>query len=251
MLLAAPEVEHEIFLTKIFNDALAGPANAVLKMVGLKEESRPWDNALPMELLVILLLVVLFSYIRANLSVDKPGALQHMVEEVYNFLKAGAEETGIHHPERYLPMFCTLFFLILFANLIGLVPGFEAPTMSYLMPLGCAVVVFAFYNFHGLRVQGVVNYLKHFAGPIWWMAPLMFVIEIVSHFARPMSLTLRLRANMFAGEQVTNAFIDLTYLIVPVVFMALHVFVSFLQAYIFSLMAIIYVSGSVEEHHEH
>lgn len=249
--MAAPEPEHEIFLTKIFNDTLAGPANAILKMAGLKEDARPWDNAMPMELLVVLLLVLLFTVLRANLSVDKPGALQHMVEEVYNFLKGAAEETGIHHAERYMPLFCTLFFLILFANLIGLIPGFEAPTMSYLMPLGCAVVVFAFYNFHGLRVQGVVNYLKHFAGPIWWMAPLMFVIEIVSHLARPMSLTLRLRANMFAGEQVTNAFIDLTYLVVPVVFMALHVFVSFLQAYIFSLMAIIYVSGSVEEHHEH
>ena len=251
MLLSAPEVEHEIFIAKFFNDVLAGPANAVLKMVGLKEETRPWDNALPMELLVVALLIVLFSVLRANLSVDKPGPLQHMVEEVYGFLKTQAEEAGIHHAERYVPMFCTLFFLILFANLIGLIPGFEAPTMGYLMPLGCAVIVFAFYNFHGFRVQGVVNYLKHFAGPIWWMAPLMFVIEIVSHLARPMSLTLRLRANMYAGEQVTNAFIDLTYLVVPVVFMALHVFVSFLQAYIFSLMAIIYVSGSVEEHHEH
>ena len=251
MLLAAPEVEHEIFLAKFFNDTLAAPANAVLKMVGLKEEARPWDNSLPMEILVVLLLIVLFSVLRASLSVDKPGPLQHMVEEVYNFLKIGAEETGIHHPERYLPMFCTIFFLILFANLIGLIPGFEAPTMGYIMPLGCAVCVFLFYNFHGMRVQGVFKYLKHFAGPIWWMAVLMIPIEIVSHLARPMSLTLRLRANMFAGEQVTNAFIDLTKVIVPVIFMALHVFVSFLQAYIFALMAIIYVSGSVEEHHEH
>jgi F-type H+-transporting ATPase subunit a len=250
MLMAAPEVEPELFLTKFFNDLLAGPANAVLKMVGMKEDARPWDNALPMELLVVLLMVVLFTFLRSRLSVDKPGPLQHMVEEVYGFLKQTADEIGIHHSEKYVPMFATIFFLILFANLIGLIPGFESPTMSYAMPLGLAVVVFLYYNFLGFKVQGVGPYLKHFMGPIWWLAWLMIPIEIISHLARPMSLTVRLRANMFAGEQVTNAFMDLTKLVVPVAFMALHIFVSFLQAYIFALMAMIYVSASVEEHHE-
>lgn len=248
-MLIAPEPEHELFLTKFFNDTLAGPANAVLKMVGLHEEARPWDNSLPMELLVVVLLIAFALAVRASLSVDKPGALQHLVEVIYGFLKQTADEIGIHHSEKYVPMFATLFFLILFANLIGLIPAFESPTMSYAMPLGCAVIVFLYYNFLGFKVQGVVNYLKHFAGPLWWLAPLMIPIEIISHFARPMSLTIRLRANMFAGEQVTNAFIDLTKYVVPVVFMALHVFVSFLQAYIFTLMAMIYVSSSVEEHH--
>jgi F-type H+-transporting ATPase subunit a len=250
MLMAAPEVEHEIFLTRFFNDTLAVPANAVLKMVGMKEDARPWDNALPMELLVVLLIVVLFTILRSRLSVDKPGPVQHMVEEVCGFLKQTADEIGIHHSERYMPMFGTLFFLILFANLIGLIPGFEAPTMSYAMPLGCAVVVFVYYNYLGFKVQGVGPYLKHFMGPLLALAPLMIPIEIISHLARPMSLTIRLRANMFAGEQVTNAFMDLTKLIVPVIFMFLHVFVSFLQAYIFTLMAMIYVSSSVEENHE-
>jgi len=249
--MAVPEVEHELFLTKFFNDTLAGPANAVLKMVGMKEDARPWDNALPMELLVVVLMVILFSYLRSQLSVDKPGGLQHMVEVVYDFLRTTAEEIGIHHAEKYVPMFATLFFLILFANLIGLIPGFESPTMGYAMPLGCAVVVFIYYNYLGFKVQGVLPYLKHFMGPLIALAPLMIPIEIISHLARPMSLTIRLRANMYAGEQVTNAFMDLTKLVVPVVFMFLHVFVSFLQAYIFSLMAMIYVSSSVEEHSEH
>jgi len=248
---AAPEVEHELFLTKIFNDVLAGPANAVLKMVGMKEDARPWDNALPMELLVILLMVLLFAFLRSRLSVDKPGPLQHMVEVIYQFLGQTADEIGIHHSEKYVPMFATLFFLILFANLIGLIPGLESPTMGYAMPLGLAVVVFIYYNYLGFKVQGVGKYLAHFMGPLIALAPLMIPIEIISHLARPMSLTIRLRANMYAGEQVTNAFMDLTRLVVPVVFMFLHVFVSFLQAYIFSLMAMIYVSSSVEEHHEH
>ncbi|HEY3743848.1 MAG TPA: F0F1 ATP synthase subunit A [Bryobacteraceae bacterium] len=250
MLMSAPEVEHEIFLAKLFNDTLAGPANAALRMVGLKEDARPWDNALPMEILVVLLIVILFTVLRSRLSVDKPGPVQHMVEVVYQFLQQTADEIGIHHSEKYVPMFGTLFFLILFANLIGLIPGLESPTMGYAMPLGLAVVVFVYYNYLGFKVQGVGKYLMHFVGPLLVLAPLMIPIEIISHLARPMSLTIRLRANMYAGEQVTDAFMDLTKLIVPVIFMFLHVFVSFLQAYIFVLLAMIYVSGSVEEHQE-
>ena len=249
MLMMAPEVEHEIFLTKFFNDVLAAPANAVLKLAGMPQSARPWDNALPMELLVVALMVILVMVLRSRLSVDKPGAMQHILEVVYDFLHQTASDLGIPHAERYLPLFATLFFLILFANLIGLIPGFESPTMGYAMPLGCAVVVFVYYHYLGFKVQGVGPYLKHFLGPMIILAPLMLPIELISHLARPMSLTIRLRANMFAGEQVTNAFLDLTKLVIPVIFMALHLMVAFLQAYIFTLLAMIYVSGSVEEHH--
>jgi F-type H+-transporting ATPase subunit a len=116
------------------------------------------------------------------------------------------------------------------------------------VPAGLAFMTFIYYNFMGLRANGGA-YLKHFLGPIWWLIPLMLPIEIVSHFARPMSLTIRLYANMFAGEQVTVAFMRLVPLGIPMIFMALHVFVSFLQAYIFTLMSMIYVGGAVE--HEH
>ena len=245
----ASEAEPELFLTKIFNNALAAPANAILKMVGKPEEARPWDNSLPMELLVVLLIVALALVLKSQLSVDKPGPLQHIFEVIYDFLHTSAAEVGIAHPEQHVPLFATLFFLILIANLIGLIPGFESPTMTYAMPLGCAVCVFLYYHYIGFKVQGVVPYLKHFLGPMIILAPLILPIEMISHLARPMSLTIRLRANMFAGEQVTNAFIDLTKLVVPVIFMGLHFLVSFLQAYIFTLMAMIYVSGSAEEHH--
>jgi F-type H+-transporting ATPase subunit a len=221
-----------------------------LKMVGLKEDHRPWDNAMVMELLVVFLMVLLFSFLRPRLSVDKPGKLQHLVEVVYQFPKKTADEMGIHHSEKYMPMFATMFLLILFANLIGLIPGLESPTMGYIMPLGCAVVVFAYYNYLGFKMQGVVTYIKHFMGPVWWLAWLVFPIEIVSHFVRPMSLTIRLYANMFAGEQITIAFMDLTKIVIPVIFLGLHVFVSLLQAYIFTLLTMIYVSGSAVEHHE-
>jgi F-type H+-transporting ATPase subunit a len=117
------------------------------------------------------------------------------------------------------------------------------------VPAGLAVVTFVYYNYMGFREQGVWSYLKHFAGPIWWLAPLMIPIEIVSHLARPLSLSIRLFANMFAGEQVTMAFLKLTLLLAPAIFMGLHVFVSLLQAYIFALLAMIYVAGAIA--HEH
>jgi F-type H+-transporting ATPase subunit a len=94
-----------------------------------------------------------------------------------------------------------------------------------------------------------LKYAAHFAGPIWWLAPLMLPIELISNFARPLSLTVRLYGNMFAGESVTNVFLSLTYLVMPAIFMGLHVFVAFLQAYVFTLLTMIYVSGATA--HEH
>ena len=118
------------------------------------------------------------------------------------------------------------------------------------MPLGLAVAVFLYYHWMGLREQGVGKYLVHFAGPVWCLAPLMIPIELISHLARPLSLTVRLFANMFAGEKVTLTFLSLTYFVAPAIFMGLHVFVAVLQAYIFMLLAMIYVGGAVA-HEEH
>jgi F-type H+-transporting ATPase subunit a len=118
------------------------------------------------------------------------------------------------------------------------------------VPLGCALLTFVYYNVLGFQHQGVVGYLKHFAGPVWWLAPLFFVIEIISHLARPLSLTVRLYANMFAGEQVLIVFLGLVPIIIPVVFMGLHIFVGFVQAYIFFVLTLIYIGGSVA-HEEH
>ena len=109
--------------------------------------------------------------------------------------------------------------------------------------------MFVYYNWTGIRDLGFFKYLAHFAGPVWWLAPLMIPIEIISHLARPLSLTIRLFANMFAGEQVTMAFMSLIPLFIPAIFMGLHVFVGFLQAYIFALMAMIYVGSALAEEH--
>jgi F-type H+-transporting ATPase subunit a len=241
----------ENWLTAIFNRYLAGVANAILGLVNLKatNPAHPWETWLVMELLVVAILIVLFAALRPRLSVDQPGRLQHVFEFLYDKGKAQASEVGIHHPEKYIDFFGTLFLFVLAMNLIGIIPAFESPTMSVYVPAGLAVCTWVYYHAMGVRELGVGKYLAHFMGPVWWLAWLMIPIEIIGHFARTLSLTVRLYANMFAGEQITNVFVSLTYLVVPVIFMGLHVFVSFLQAYVFTLLTMIYVSiGTSHEH---
>jgi F-type H+-transporting ATPase subunit a len=244
-------MEKELWVTVPFNRYFAGPANSFLHAVGLpaSNPAHPWANWLVVEILVVVLMIVLFAYLKSQLSVDKPGKLQHCFELVYEFLRAQAEEVVGHGSKRFLSFFGTIFIFVLFMNLIGILPGLESPTMFAMVPAGLAVATFIYYNAAGLRAHGVGGYMKQFMGPILLLAPVMLPIEIVSHFARPLSLTIRLYANMFSGEQVTNTFLSLTYLVVPALFMALHIFVSFLQAYIFALLAMIYVGGAVA--HEH
>jgi len=241
--------EHELWFTKLFNDYLPALGNAALALVGKAAETRPWANFVTMQIVAAAIIIALFALLRPRLNPEKPGKLQHMFELVYGFVRGQADEQVGHDGYHYAAYFGTLFVFILFANLLGIIPGFESPTMFPSVPLGCAVATFLYYNVAGIRANGVGKYLAHFAGPVWWLAPIMLPIELVSHLARPLSLTIRLYANMFAGEQVTLAFLSLTYFVVPAVFMGLHVFVSLLQAYIFMLMTMIYVAGAVA--HEH
>lgn len=244
-------MEQELWITVPFNRYLAGPANAFLNFFGLKaaDPAHPWPDWLAIEIVVVLFIILLFAYLRARLSVDKPGKLQHCFELTYEFIRAQAEEVVGHGSKRFLAYFGTIFIFVLFMNLVGIIPTLESPTMFPVVPAGLAVATFIYYNAAGMRVHGFGGYLKQFFGPMVWLAPLMLPIEIVSHFARPLSLTIRLYANMFAGEQVTNTFLSLTYIAVPALFMGLHIFVSLLQAYIFALLAMVYVGGAVAHDH--
>lgn len=242
--------EHQTWLTALFNRYLSYGAHMVLRTLNVEHDlAYPWANWLVMELLVVLIIILLFAFLRTQLSMDKPGKLQLTFEALHSFLSDETKQAVEHHGDRYLSFFGTIFIFILFMNLIGLVPGFESPTMFPVVPCGCAVAVFVYYNWIGIRDKGLFKYLAQFAGPVWWLAPLMIPIEIISHLARPLSLTIRLFANMFAGEQVTLAFMSLVALLIPAIFMGLHVFVAFLQAYIFALMAMIYVGGALAEEH--
>ena len=244
--------EHEVWLTVLFNNYLAGWGNWILSLFNLHAEhpARPWTNFITMQILVAAIIIVLFAVLRRRLSMDRPGKTQHIFETIYSFLRGEASDSIGHEGPKFLPFLGTLFIFILFSNLIGIIPGFESPTMNPSVPAGCALLVFCYYNFMGFKQQGVFSYLKHFAGPMPMLAPLMVPIELISHLARPMSLTIRLFANMLAGEKVTVVFLGLTYLIAPAIFMGLHVFVSFLQAYIFVLLTMMYLSETVP-HEQH
>lgn len=152
--------------------------------------------------------------------------------------------------KKYFPLLATSFFFILFANLLGLLPGFLAPTGNFNTPVACGLVIFIMYNYYGFKEQGI-GYLKHFAGPVIYIAPLMIIIEIVSHLVRPVSLSLRLFWNMTGDHLVLGIFTDLTHLLLPAVFIALGIFVSFLQAFIFTILSAIYIALSVSHEHEH
>jgi F-type H+-transporting ATPase subunit a len=241
--------ETELWITKVFNDYLADLGNALRHVVGIAPEPRPWADFIAMQILVVVLIMALFAILRPRLSVDKPGKLQHTFELAYGFLRDQADEQIGHDGPKYLAFFGTIFFFILFCNLIGVIPGFESPTMIPSVPAGCAAAAFFYYNIVGIQANGLLKYLAHFAGPMPALAILMIPIELVSHLARPLSLTIRLFANMYAGEQVTLVFLKLTLLFVPVAFLGLHVFVSFLQAYIFTLLTMMYVAGAVAHDH--
>jgi F-type H+-transporting ATPase subunit a len=242
-------MEPELWITALFNRFLAAPANALLDAVHYNHDSaHPWSDWFICEVLVVLFLVILFSFLRTRLSVDKPGKLQHIFELFYDFVRASSEEIIEHGAAKYVPFLGTIFLFIFFMNSLGLIPGFVAPTMFPWVPMGMALAVIIFYHTAGIKANGF-GYIKQFLGPVVWLMPLLLPIEIASHAARPLSLTLRLYANMFAGEQVTTAFTALTKLIIPVAFISLHAFACILQAYIFMMLATVYIGGAVS--HEH
>jgi F-type H+-transporting ATPase subunit a len=244
-------VTHEAWLTKLFNEYFGSLGIWLLALFNRKPDNpaEPWADFIVMQFLVAVILIALFAILRSRLSVEKPGAMQHIFELIHGFVNGEAEGQVGHDGHRHVLLFETLFIFLLLANLIGIIPGFVSPTQVIYVPVGCALLAFLYYNLVGIKKQGVGKYAAHFAGPIWWLAPLMVIIEIISHLARMLSLSVRLFANMYAGEQVTLVFLSLTYLVVPALFMGLHVFVSLLQAYIFVLLTMIYVAGAVAEEH--
>lgn len=243
--------EHVLWFTTLLNKLFAGPAAALLAAlrVPVEDPAHPIPNHVAMQVLVALVIMAVFLFLRTRLSMDRPGRVQHCFEVFYEFMKEQAEEIAGHHGRHFVPMVMSIGVFILFSNLIGLVPTLESPTMHIQVTVGCAMLAFAYYHYVGARHQGLLAYIKHFGGSIWWLSPLMFPIEIVSHLGRPLSLSVRLFANMFAGELITIIFFGLIPLGVPMVFLGLHTFVAFLQAYIFMLLTLVYLGGAVSEEH--
>jgi F-type H+-transporting ATPase subunit a len=251
---------EQLALTKFLNGLFGPLVTALLLRLNIhpKFPSAPITNSFAMELLVMALLTIFFIAVRARLSVENPGGLQHTIEGINEFMTNMADEVIGHHGHKYVPYLVTLGVFILSCNLIGLVPGLESPTAVPIVPLGCALLTWFYYHYQGIRTNGPFGYLKHFIGPQDKEMPLvmrlflpilLFPIEIFSHTARVMSLTIRLFANMFAGEMVTLVFFSLIPLGVPVLFEGLHIGVSFIQTYIFVLLACVYLGEATGQEH--
>ena len=245
---------QELGITHFFNSIFGVFFARLMLLVGVHplHSNRPINDTFALEMLVFFALLGFFFVVRLSLSVEHPNAFQHVAEMVHEFVGDMGDQVIGHGHERFQSFVtCVLLFVLLnnvIGLLVGLIPGVVTPTAQPVVPLGIAVLTFLYYNLHGLRVHGP-GYIKHFLGPLPWLAPLMFLIEIVSHLARMLSLTVRLYANMFASDMLTLVWFSIIPIAVPAVFLGLHFAVSVIQAFVFMLLAQIYLSMAVA--HEH
>ena len=240
----------QLLFTRFLNAHFAAPVDGLLSALHIHVEfpNAPITNAFSMELLIFVAMIAYFVIVRASLSVEKPGAVQHMAEMTHGFVQEQSESIIGHGFEKFAAYLTVLGLFILIGNLMGLVPGLESPTANPVVPLGFALCTFVYYHYHGVKSNGV-SYYKQFVGPVWWLSWLLLPIEIISHLARVLSLTVRLYANMFAGDLVTLAFFSLVPIGIPLVFLGLHLGVAVVQAYVFMLLAMIYLSLAVAHDH--
>jgi len=205
--------------------------------------------------LIVLVLIVLFvlrakSQQAAASDRDVPDdslTCRNIAELLVQGVMSMAEGVLGHQARKYIPLYGTFFIFILVSNLMGLIPGFSPPTTNFNVTFALGLLSFTAYNFFGFKEEGV-GYLKHFVGPMLWLAPLMIPLELISNLVRPFSLALRLLGNMTGDHTVLEIFTDLTKVIIPVIFYGLGTFVSFVQAFVFTLLSMVYVSLAVTHH---
>lgn len=211
---------------------------------------------------VIMVGVLIFALIarmqlNAALKRDDEGLVPDDRLTIRNFFEIIAEKLyalaesvmGKHNAELHFPLIGTLFIFIFTCNLIGMIPGLLPPTENLNTTLAFGVFVFLYYNYVGIR-EGGLGYFKHFLGPVWWLAPLMLVVELASHLFRPISLGLRLRGNIMGDHVVLGIFNDFTPVVIPIIFYGMGLFVCLVQAFVFCLMTMVYISLSAT-HEEH
>jgi F-type H+-transporting ATPase subunit a len=252
-------LEHSLWIVQAVN-ALFGPiVRAVLSALGrpAPEGAEVIPNYLVMVALIVVFWTIVSLLVRSRLSVDNPGKLQILIEDAIGALQSMMHDYVGHKAPRYLPIVATMFVFILTGNLMGLVPGLMAPTSSINVTLGCALTVWVYYHIQGIKEQGPAAYFKHFAlppGAPVFLAPLMLIIEVISHFSRLMSLSLRLFGNIFGEELVILILFSIIPFLIPLPMMFLGLITASLQAFIFVLLSTIYLGGAVateHEHHEH
>lgn len=242
---------HQFWFAALLNKLFAGLVTPLLVKVGQPpaNPAAPIPKYVAEEILIILIMIIGALILRSTLSVEKPGRFQLTMEFVVEFTRNMAEEVIGKEGLRYVALIGTLGIFICLCNLLGLIPTLDSPTAHIEVPLGCALLVFLHYNLQGFRHHGVLGYLRHLAGPMAAIAVLMFPVEVFSNVLRMLSLSVRLYANMYAGGLVENIFTRLIPVAVPSIFMALHVFESLLQAYIFMILPALYIALAVQEEH--
>jgi len=197
--------------------------------------------------LVLAILVVLSLVVRAHIT-RVPGKLQNFMEVCIGGIESMIVDNMGERGRAFFPLIATLAFFILTSNLLGLIPGFFPPTANLNTTVACAVIVFLSTHVVGIRNHGI-KYVKHFLGPVWWLAPIMLPVEIIGHLSRPLSLSFRLFGNMNGHELILLIFFGLVPFLVPLPMMLMGVLVAFLQTFVFMLLATIYIQGSLEEAH--
>jgi len=198
---------------------------------------------------LVLLILIVLAYFGARKITLVPGKAQNFFEVVVSGMEEFMVDVTGEEGRWFFPLVGSIFLYIVTCNLIGLIPGFFPPTASINTTLSCALVSFTFTHFIGLKYHGV-KYIKHFLGPIWWMIPIIFPIELIGHLARIMSLSFRLFGNMMGHELVLMILFMLAgAFFAPLPIMAMGIFVSFVQAFVFFLLSIMYFSGSMEHAH--
>ena len=253
-------MEHELWFTALLNKLFGGAVNALLAAIAAAPgfewlrppepgAAHPIPDYIAMEILALLVILVAAAVLKSRLSVENPSKFQHLMEVVVEFTRDMTDEMIGHDGRRYVSLIGTLGIFVGLSNLLGLIPTLETPTANIPVTLGCAVMAFLYYNYHGFRQHGAVGYLKHLCGPMMLIAPLMLPIEVFSNFFRLLSLSVRLWANMLVGDMLEKIFTGLVPIVVPALFMALHIFVSVLQAYVFMILPAVYISLAVSEEH--
>ena len=200
--------------------------------------------------LVFVICLIVFPLATRRLSRDNPGPLQQTLELLIVGLRDMMHDIIGHGSERFLGMIAAFTVFIFISNIFGLFYFLQPPTSNPNTTFALSISSFLYFNYQGIRAQGVLHYLKHFAGPVWWLAPLMFPIEMVGNFARMLSLGMRLFGNIFGEHTATGIFMGLVPLIVPWPMMALGIFGAVLQTFVFIMLTMVYLSGAIaaEEH---
>ncbi|MBC7362854.1 MAG: F0F1 ATP synthase subunit A [Candidatus Aminicenantes bacterium] len=245
-------LEHGLPIVEFFNQVFGPLLAAVLKTVGLqvKDPNHLIPDYLVMAIIVVVLLSVLLGLASRRLQVV-PGKTQVLFESLIDFFENLILDTIGEEGKKYLPVIATVGLFILTSNLLGLIPGFMSPTSKLNVTLGCALVVWVYYHWQGIKTQGLLGYLKHFTGPNPFLAPLLLPIEIISHFSRPVSLSMRLFGNIFSEELLILIIASIIPYFLPLPFMAISIFTAVIQSYVFVLLTCIYIAGAVAHEEEH